>query len=501
MSELGRPFGLSFEDKEESAVAPTPAAAPAPQIGQPFGLSLGDTGQNGEIVEASVDAASEPSPGPSPAPPTPSEAVAAEVAPSAGAAAAQAVAAVEDDRQRDEAERRRISELMYQLSIDEAVIAAGRLARDDVYGDIVYRTAKARGVPVQSVDPEFTGRRDWREVREEEIRRRERQRQAGLEAERRKLSDAIGDTETGIYVGPNEEGKKFLKQVSDDERFRRLRYDEMAANEVEKWWRQRESASAIRHLRAVERFKQKEAEVRQKIANNEALSPDEESIRAGMHLSEQIMARETRRALGDLAAAQARLAQLPDSPALRKLKEADTVGGIITVLVNHPFEILAVKAGQAVPKTIASTAGTLLLGPYGGVLASAYVAFGSEYAGAVLQGFKDEGIDLENESAVQEAIKNKEKIERIYNKALVVAGIATMADIASGAVGNMRVTPIQSKIVEKGAQAVVQADIAIAAKKATDKALGKEGSKGERSDAGLDGALGALMPDVERLSF
>jgi hypothetical protein len=92
-------------------------------------------------------------------------------------------------------------------------------------------------------------------------------------------------------------------------------------------------------------------------------------------------------------------------------------------------------------------------------------------------------------------------METIYGKAFVVAGIASMAEVASGAVGNIRIAPFQSKMVEKGAQMAVQADIAVTAKKATDKALGKETSKGERSEAVLDGVLGALMPDIEKLAF
>lgn len=398
-----------------------------------------------------------------------------------------------------ERQLRQNSETAYERAVMDA---AARLAQDDGRANYLTRAASGRGMSVRELAPDFVGAVPNRaEAIAAKKLERHLQQQADLEAESRRFRDAVRDTEMGIYRGPDEEGKRIIRKIWNEEQFRKLGPGDMAANEVEKWWRRRESAAAIRDLRAVENFKREEARIRKKIANGEGLSPGERAVRESMHLSEQFLTRNTRQALGDLATAQARLAQLPDSPALEKLKQADTIGGVLHVLINHPLEIMAVKAGQAVPKTIAMAAGTLLMGPYGGVLASAYVVFGSEYAGAVLQGFKDEGIDLQDEDAVQVAIQDTQKLERIYNNALVVAGIASMADIASGAVGNMRITPFQSKVVEKGAQMAVQADIAVTAKKATDKALGKETNKGERREAGFDGALGALMPDIERLAF
>jgi hypothetical protein len=410
--------------------------------------------------------------------------------------AAAAADAIEAARHAElERQLRQNSETAYERAVMDA---AARLAQDDGRANYLTRAASGRGMSVRELAPDFVGAVP---NREEAIAAKKREIRATAEAERRKLEDAVGDTETGIYVGPDEEGKKFLKQMNNDSRFNRLRYDEMTANEVERWWRTRESSGAIDRLKAIDSNWARVNAVTAKMERGEKLNQQEDYIRQGMHLWPQHLIRKTNEALGDLVAAEVRRAQIPESPALRKLNEADTVGDVLKVLLNNPLQIMAVKAGQAIPKTIASATATLLGGPFGGILASAYVVFGSEYAGAVLKGFEDEGIDLQNESAVLEAIKKKDMMERIYDKAFVVAGIASMAEVASGAVGNIRIAPFQSKMVEKGAQMAVQADIAVTAKKATDKALGKETSKGERSEAVLDGVLGALMPDIEKLAF
>lgn len=68
MSELGRPFGLTFEDREEPAplpVAPLAPAAPAvPDVGRPFDMNFGEGTQNGGPADAPSAAAPPAAPEP-----------------------------------------------------------------------------------------------------------------------------------------------------------------------------------------------------------------------------------------------------------------------------------------------------------------------------------------------------------------------------------------------------------------------------------------------------
>ena len=52
------------------------------------------------------------------------------------------------------------------------------------------------------------------------------------------------------------------------------------------------------------------------------------------------------------------------------------------------------------------------------------MAFGTKHAEAVVKGFADRGIDLQDEAAVRAAVANKELMREIYHDAFKEAGIA-----------------------------------------------------------------------------
>lgn len=104
-----------------------------------------------------------------------------------------------------------------------------------------------------------------------------------------------------------------------------------------------------------------------------------------------------------------------------------------------------------------------------------------------------------------EAIKKKDLMERIYGKAFVVAGIASMAEVASGMVGTIKLTSVPSKtwggIVEKAAQTGVKAGIGVAEKAGTGTVTGEKPTAGGKVESGVDGAMDLLIPDIQRLAF
>lgn len=298
---------------------------------------------------------------------------------------------------------------------------------------------------------------------------------------------------------------RLLKEMLNDERFGNLDTSDIMANEIERQWRQIQSSNALGKLTDIRSNRERVIAVFEKAERGEKLNAQEEYIIRGRHLWPDTIARRTDQNLRRLIAAQVRLAQIPGSPAMRNLGHAETIGDILGVLIESPGEILAVKAGQAISKTIATTAGTLLAGPYGGVIAVAFVTFGSEYAAALLEGFKARGIDLLDKDAVQNAIEKKELMREIFGQAFERAGIATTKEVASGAVGNIRLTSFQSKLwgdlAEKGAQGIAQIGIGVGGKIADGTVSHKKPSSSELVDGGLDGALGLLNPKIKPWAF
>ncbi len=147
MSQLGRPFGLSFGEKEKPEdVSPVPPQMGA-GIGQAFGLTFGSAMQNGEAVDPASGA-----PAPvmsSPARPASAETVqfaggianqppTTQGAPGSNGAAAPADAAERDRRQvRADAD--------YQRKLHQAMFAAGALASDDGRAGLIEEIARYRG--------------------------------------------------------------------------------------------------------------------------------------------------------------------------------------------------------------------------------------------------------------------------------------------------------------------------------------------------------------------
>lgn len=320
-----------------------------------------------------------------------------------------------------------------------AMSPAERMAYDDAYADLVYGAARARGERVQTIDPAFTGgSRDPQTAIEEKKLERHLRRQADLEAERRKFGEIVRDDETGQYLGPTEEGKQAL----EDYRFQKLPRWQVPLNEVDRWWQQMKMAGAIYGLREAPPTR---AEIladieaaEQRAKQTPWLTQTEKHILANKDRLLKIADTLEERAFRDLWSAHARFQKIPNSPALRKFAEAGTAGEKIDVLLDNPLEFLLVKGGQALPKMAARTAGRFLGGPFGGALAATYMAFGTKHAEAVVKGFADKGIDLQDEAAVRAAVANKELMREIYHNAFKEAGIAA-ADQAAWEVLRLRI--------------------------------------------------------------
>ena len=299
------------------------------------------------------------------------------------------------------------------------------MAHDDAYADLVYGAASARGERVQTIDPAFTGgSRDPQAAIEEKKQERHLRRQADLEAESRMLGEAVRDTETGIYRGPTKEGEQVLK----DHPFNKLPLYKVTLNEVDRWWQQIKIVSAI--YRAGE-APQTAAEIHADIAAAEArakqsrfLTKTDQNILANKDRLLKIANTIEDVAYQDMRAAHARYLRIPQSPALRKFAAVETAGEKIEVLLDNLPEFLAVRAGQAIPVTGSRFTGRFLAGPLGGAFAATSMAFGTKYTEAVIRGFADRGIDLQNEAAVRDAIGNKGLMREIYSGAFLQAGIA-----------------------------------------------------------------------------
>lgn len=139
MSELGRPFGLTFEDREEPAPLPVAPIVPAaPDIGRPFDMNFGEAVQNG----GAIDAASAAAPPAAPEPVAAADGVATQpaapqAAPNAGEPGAMSAAEMERARRLVRAEAD------YQRAVMEA---AARLAHDDGYADLVHDIIRHKGL-------------------------------------------------------------------------------------------------------------------------------------------------------------------------------------------------------------------------------------------------------------------------------------------------------------------------------------------------------------------
>lgn len=344
--------------------------------------------------------------------------------------AASAANAMDAARHADlERDLRKISETDYERAVVDAMT---RLAQDTGRANYITRAAAGRKISVRELAPDFVGAVP---NREEAIAAEKQQRhlrhQADLEAESRMLGEAVGDTEMGIYVGPTEEGKQALK----DHRFNKLPFWRIPVNEADRWWQQQKIVSAI--YRA-EEAPQTAAEIHADIAAAEArakqsrfLTKTDQNILANKDRLLRIADTMEDRAFQDMREAHARYLQIPESPALRKFAAAKTAGEKAEVLLDNLPEFLAVKAGQAIPVTASRTIGRALTGPLGGAFAATLMAFGTKYTEAVMKGFADRGIDLQNEAAVRDAIADKKLMREIYNNAFLRAGIAATDQAAA----------------------------------------------------------------------
>ncbi len=145
MSELGRPFGLTFEDRDEPAplpVAPLAPAAPAvPDVGRPFDMNFGEAVQNGGAIDAASGAAPPATPEPvAAADGVTGQPVVPQAAPNAGEPGA--MAAAESER-----ERRLVqSKAEYEAYLQKVMYAAGRMATDDGRAALIHDIIRHKGL-------------------------------------------------------------------------------------------------------------------------------------------------------------------------------------------------------------------------------------------------------------------------------------------------------------------------------------------------------------------
>jgi hypothetical protein len=80
-----------------------------------------------------------------------------------------------------------------------------------------------------------------------------------------------------------------------------------------------------------------------------------------------------------------------------------------------------------------------------------------------------------------------------------------MAEVASGTVGNIKLTSVPSKtwggLVERVAQTGAKTGIGVAGKAGAGMVTGEKPTAGDKAESGVDSAIDLLIPDIERLAF
>ncbi len=383
-------------------------------------------------------------------------------------------------RAQGEAERRRIADEQYQLARNEAVIAAGMMASDDGRSALVHRIVRDLGMGTEPgserVNRNFIAERDAYYQRRARATEEQRKANEKRQQEEQRLRDeaqlgVIDEGSSTFGVAPQvlapgfkplrdrdaAEQKAIRNQLNDQEH-EKLHLWEKTWNHMKREWFGSVSGSSLNQLRIIQEFNDRTQAVLEKVRKGEDLSRVEYQLWIDRHNIRSILVKETREALSDLAAAQAKLTQIPNSTALRKLNEARTVGDFFKVLNENFEEIVVLGAAGVAPTIAAAGAASIFTGPLGGILAAAAVAFGSGFPEAILDAFERRGIDLANEKTLLAIISDPNRMKEIYGDALMSAGIDAGLEVLGG-VGGPLLKTVRRRfggIAASGAESLAQ---------------------------------------------
>ena len=165
----------------------------------------------------------------------------------------------------------------------------------------------------------------------------------------------------------------------------------------------------------------------------------------------------------DLAATQADIQAIPQSPAQQRLAMAKTSREKWGVWLRDPVELTAGIVLESLPPSIAgATLGTVVGGPGAGTAAgagasSAAMTFASEFLGAANQ----QGVDIANPAALETFLNDRKMFAAAFNTALTKSAIVGGVDAGTAGLAGRWIEPalkqgLRQRIVASGKELAMQ---------------------------------------------
>lgn len=165
----------------------------------------------------------------------------------------------------------------------------------------------------------------------------------------------------------------------------------------------------------------------------------------------------------DLAAQQAEIAAIPQSPAQQKLAAAKTPGEKWRVWLHDPVELTAgIVLESLPPSVVGATAGTIVGGPgvgtaAGAGMSSAAMTFSSEFLGAASQ----QGVDITNPEQLENFLNDQNAFNRAFQTAVTKSALVGGVDATTAGLAGRWIAPalkqgLQQRIIATGKELAMQ---------------------------------------------
>lgn len=156
--------------------------------------------------------------------------------------------------------------------------------------------------------------------------------------------------------------------------------------------------------------------------------------------------------------------KLPTDPVIAAALQSHTFGEFWQHFSKKPAEFILTVGAESLPASapglVAAVPAAMVAGPGGAAVTIGANSFVTDYASSVMEALQDEGVDIKNPDSVREAVKDKELMGRVGQRAFAHATVVGSVDAMSGGLAGKTLVPkrmVMHPVAREGANIAVQA--------------------------------------------